>query len=465
MIMKTHPLRTFAEDTRASVALTFAVMLTTLLIAGGIAVDYSRSLNVHTSLQNDLDAALLAGATQSDKTEEIREVAQMYVADNWRNKFGITGNVEIIVDKPEESVVRGRITVQVPTTLMAIAGVSTVPVSVASEIQMAGQNLEVALVLDVTDSMAGPKIEALKQSATELVERAYENESSRDHVRIALVPFADYVNVGEINRNANWIDVPLDTETTSESCIDNYREVTGTTNCRMETYSYDRDGVTVTGEQQICDYEYGPPTTRCFTTTYYNRWYGCAASRDYPLDVKDEQWEVRVPGAMNVACGTPGMELTNDDAALKQRISEITTFGNTYIPAGLFWGWTVLSQHEPFSTAKGYNELVDGKPIEKIMVLMTDGANTRSPNYVAKNHSGNDVAMANSRTAELCTNVKSQQIKVYTVAFDVIDENLKDMLRDCASSPQNFYDAEDATELQAAFANIGANLSPLRIAR
>jgi Mg-chelatase subunit ChlD len=195
------------------------------------------------------------------------------------------------------------------------------------------------------------------------------------------------------------------------------------------------------------------------------RWYGCAASRDYPLDVTDGQWDTRVPGAMNVSCGAPGMELTNDDAALRQRIDDITTFGNTYIPAGLFWGWTVLSPQEPFATAKGYGEKVDGATVEKVMVLMTDGANTRSPNYITKNHAGSDVALANARTAELCTNIKAAGIKIYTVAFDVDEEDVKDMLRACASSDRQFYDAEDATELETAFANIGANLSPLRIAR
>lgn len=458
-------LQLFGKHNSGSVMVTFAIMAASLIMAAGMAIDYSRSLNVRTSLQNDLDSAMLAGALKSDDTSEIADVAQRYVADNWRNKFGVTGPVAITIDKPEESLVRGRITVEVPTTLMGLAGIPTVPITVETEIQMAGENIEVALVLDVTDSMIGPKIEALKSSATQLVEKAYENEQSRDHVRIALVPFADYVNVGEINRNASWIDVPADSETTSETCDPNYREVIGTRNCRMQTFTYDRDGISTSYEAQVCDYDYGPPENRCFTTTYQNRWYGCAASREYPLDTMDEQWEQRVPGAMNVGCGAPGMELTNDDAALKQRIDEITTFGNTYIPAGLFWGLTVLSPQEPFTTAKNFGEIVENVPVEKIMVLMTDGANTRSPDYVNNTHYGTDIDLANARTAELCTNIKAKGIKLYTVAFDVTDNALKDMLRNCASSAGQFYDAEDAAQLETAFTNIGASLSPLRIAR
>ena len=458
-------LHVFANARGGSIAVTFAMMLTTLLIATGLSIDYNRSITVQSNLQNDLDAAMLAAAQKSEDNNEIKAFAQRFFGDNWYDKYGLSGTVAVNVTKPEDNLLLGSISAKLPTTFMALTGKSEVDIKVESEIQMAAGNIEVALVLDVTDSMIGPKIEALKDSAIGLIDKAYENERSRDHVRVAIVPFADYVNVGDINRNAAWMDVPLDSETTTETCIDNYQEVVGTSNCRMETYTYDRDGVPVTYQAEVCDYQYGPPTNRCFNTTNTVRWYGCAASRDYPLDVTDDQWGIPVPGAMNVGCGAPLMELTNDDAALRQRIEDITTFGNTYIPAGLFWGWTALSPQEPFATAKGYGEKVDGAAVEKVMVLMTDGANTRSPNYVSKNHSGWDVALANDRTAELCTNIKASGIKIYTVAFDVDDIAVKDMLRACASSDSQFYDAEDATELETAFANIGANLSPLRIAR
>ncbi len=74
------------------------------------------------------------------------------------------------------------------------------------------------------------------------------------------------------------------------------------------------------------------------------------------------------------------------------------------------------------------------------MVLMTDGANTRSPDYGARTHSGGDVALANIRTAELCSNIKGKDIKIFTVAFDVSDATIKDILRSCATSPSHFFE-------------------------
>jgi Flp pilus assembly protein TadG len=453
------------DDETGSIAAMFALCALALTLTSGLAIDYSRSANVHTSLQNDLDAALLAAAATAEDLPDIKNVAQKYIGDNWKNRYGVAENVSLAIKKPTARTLQGSTTVRVPTTLMALAGFKHLEVNVSSEIELTSKDIEIALVLDVTDSMMGTKIEALKTSAASLIDKAYEQPKSTEHIRVAIVPFADYVNVGEVHRNESWIDVPLDTETTSETCVNDYREVTGTTNCRMQPYSYDRDGVTISGESQVCDYEYGPPQSRCFSNTHSVRWYGCVASREYPLDAHDENWEVPVPAAMNVGCGAPGMTLTNDIDALKQRIGEITTFGNTYIPSGLFWGWTVLSPGEPFGDARGYGEKIDGAPIEKVMVLMTDGANTRSPDYVAKNHSSGDVDLANERTAELCSNIKKKGIKIYTVAFDVGDAAIKEILRTCATSSSHFFDADDAAELETAFTDIGASLSPLRIAR
>ncbi len=458
-------LKRFTRDCRGAVAIIFGICLLAISLTVGLAIDFARGSSLQVSLQNDLDAAVLSAAAKAQSESQLQQEAQDYFDENWKSKHGVEGAVAVSVQKTNDTQIRGELTVQFPTSFMTLAGIKTVPVSVASSIELAGENVEMALVLDVTDSMAGAKIDALKTSATALIDQIYANDKAKDRVKISIVPFADYVNIGDTNRNASWMSVPLDSSETKTECFDNYQEVTGTSNCRMETFTGNRDGIPYTYEAQVCDYQYGPPQTKCFDNTYVTQWYGCAGSRDYPLDVRDEDFSTPVPGVMNVGCGAPGTSLTNDVDVLRDRINAISTFGNTYIPAGLFWGWTTLSSQEPFTEAAAYGAKVDGMPVQKAMVLMTDGANTRSPDYVNKTHFGADVLLANDRTAELCTNIKDAGIKMYTVAFDVMDNTIKDILRDCASSPSNFFDAHDAGELQAAFANIGAGLAPLRIAQ
>lgn len=100
-----------------------------------------------------------------------------------------------------------------------------------------------------------------------------------------------------------------------------------------------------------------------------------------------------------------------------------------YIPAGLMWGWRVLSPTGPFA---------DGAPVtganraRKVLVLMTDGENTRSLD--APYHWGSSKSDADTLLSTLCTKVKSASIEIYTVAFEVTDNQTRNMLRNCATA-------------------------------
>lgn len=127
------------------------------------------------------------------------------------------------------------------------------------------------------------------------------------------------------------------------------------------------------------------------------------------------------------------------------------------------WGWRVLSKIEPFGEAHDYGETVNGNPVRKIMVLMTDGANTLSatPPTVW----GTDVSETNARTQELCNNVKAKGIELYTVTFDVTDTSIKDLMRTCASDTAKFFDAANGGQLQIAFRDIARDMLALHLAK
>ena len=390
----------WAADRGGAVAVIFGICLLAISLTSALAIDFARGSSLQISLQNDLDAAVLGAATSGVTEAQMVEAAKTYFGQNWKEKYGITDDVDVAITKPTDTTVRGVARVKVPTTLMAIAGIEDLDITVTSEIELTGENIEVALVLDVTESMAGAKIDALKASAEGLIDKAFAKADARNHIKMSIVLFADYVNVGDANRNASWMSVPLDSSSTQEVCNDNYQDVIGTSNCRDETFSGDRDGVPYSYTAQVCDYQYGPPYRKCWDSTTSTAWYGCAASRPYPLDTQDQDYGTPFPGAVNVMCGDPLLPLPNDIDALKARIAAISTFGNTYIPAGLLWGWNTLSKSEPFTEAVEYGERINGVPVEKALVLMTDGANTRSPDYAANYHWGSDVALANARTAD-----------------------------------------------------------------
>lgn len=118
------------------------------------------------------------------------------------------------------------------------------------------------------------------------------------------------------------------------------------------------------------------------------------------------------------------------------------------------WGWRALSTGQPLAhTAKSKTE--------QVLVLMTDGENTRSKN--GEQHEGGSKADADNKTREICEAVKDEDIIIYTIAYEVTDSSTQSLLQNCASGRTNYFNATNAQELSIAFEEIAESLSELRI--
>lgn len=456
----------FRRQQSGSVAIIFSLSLLALAMASGLAIDYARSTSTYDALQQDLDATLLFVGRQKllagQNGFDAQDRANRYFKALKRQKHA-GGNVQINISEPTPGNLKAVAKAKVPTTISRLFGVRAFSLEAGAEVALGDQPVEVALVLDNTASMAGAKLQALQAAAKSLVQTAYEAERADQNVRIGIVPFGQYVNVGQANRNAPWMSVPLNSSLTgAEVCYDE-TPVTGTTNCRMVTQTYMVDGFPQTSTSEVCDYQYGPPVRQCYTPVTTNTWYGCAGSRAYPLETLDENYAVRIPGVMNASCPSEIAPLSNDKDALAGQIDGMTATGDTYIPSGLIWGWRMLSKAAPYEDARGYNELVNGQPVRKLLVLMTDGKNTLSPTYPA--HDGSDAALADTLTSEICRNMKGKGIEIYTIAFQVPDNAAKAVLQECASGASKFFDAGDGAELDRTFREIARDFNPLRLIR
>ena len=71
---------------------------------------------------------------------------------------------------------------------------------------------------------------------------------------------------------------------------------------------------------------------------------------------------------------------------------------------------------------------------------------------------------AGYQTQRLCDNMRAQNIVVYAVAFQA-PPTAEVLLRSCVTSNSHFYAAADATQLRAAFRDIAARLTALRVSR
>jgi hypothetical protein len=174
---------------------------------------------------------------------------------------------------------------------------------------------------------------------------------------------------------------------------------------------------------------------------------------------------------MNTTCAAEILELTDGDSKVSKMIKGLTVNGETYLPGGITWGWNMLTPESPLTTALPLADL-QSKGGKKVMVLMTDGANTLAPTTVNAGPHGSitsgkykNTTYTNDLTAQLCTNVKADNIEVYTVLFEVKDATIESLLRNCATDPSKSYVANNASELIAAFDSIAKQLAELRIVK
>lgn len=451
----------FARDTRGSLGIGMALGATAMIGAVSATLDYSRMTNTRAALSAAVDAAALAGAQAT--SADMQATARQVFDANFREQAVVTSFSAALVVNGETTAIRVEAVANVRMTLAQAIGYTSAPVRSFSEVTVGNDSdIQMALVLDVTDSMKGQKLDTLKIAATDMVNTLFDKLKKSNQIKMAVVPFGEYVNVGKSNRNRPWIDVPNDSSTSKNVCWPT-RDITRTYNCRMQYHEWTdwNDGVSTprSGTWQVCDHDYGPYYDKCQIETTTLKWDGCVGSRPFPLNLTDLGYLlIRAPGVMNVNCPPELTELTPSRPKVLKAIADLTTSGNTYIPAGLTWGWAALSDAQPFS------EPNNGKTkTQDFLILMTDGANTMSPTY--PKHDDWNSSLSDTLTAQLCTNIKASGITVFTISFDANSAILRNQLKICASSPDKFFEATNLIQLNQAFNGISSQVTALRITK
>ena len=69
----------------------------------------------------------------------------------------------------------------------------------------------------------------------------------------------------------------------------------------------------------------------------------------------------------------------------------------------------------------------------------------------------------NDRTSALCSSLKSQGVTLFTITTGTHAPDLQRLYRDCASSPEHYFNESTATGLLTAFRSIERELANLRI--
>lgn len=516
------------RDERGAAAVFFAVGLLLLAPATMGLVDIYMITTQRGQLQEALDTATLyAARADTASADEIQAIGEGVLRANLKLPDGqeIT-KAEFKLDA-EGVKVTGDAAIEPPEVGPRLW--DQADIQAHSEVLRNSNNIEVALVLDTTGSMAN-YMGSLRSAAKELVELVVKpiEEQEKFYTKVALVPYAAGVNVGgyaDAVRGQLVGATPIKSISKSGSkviieSIDHGLQsgervlFSGITGSKISDKSMNtdyaitwvsKDKFSLNGiEASKLSGAYGKEGfAQCLRE-------GCAKFR-FQDATRDQNWRIFSAGACvservgaqayadasplgspvgrvydggsgNPCASKPIIPLSTDKDLLKARIDALDDAGSTAGQIGVAWGWYMISPewgpiwNDAASAPAPYSKA----HTLKVVVLMTDGA-FNSPyckGVIAKNAgsgsgSASDHINCNASNGDpfdqaeaLCTAMKSKKVIVYTVAFNVSsDRNITDLMKNCATSPDFAYRPDTGAELKVAFKAIAQDINALRISK
>lgn len=452
----------WSRDRRGNFAILTGVTISMLAMGVGFGVNTAQMMNTRSALLSALDAAVTSTArdltTGLIEEEDAEEMVTAFLLANVGDGFATGDRVQLEdleIDRTANTVSAGAVAV-IDLAFPLFSTGQTQEVRVESAAVYSDRKIEVAMMLDVTGSMAGWKIEDLKNAATSAVETLLDgNRRGSERVRVALVPYAEAVNVGEM------ADIAVFREQQGKSELPPY-EGASRAYVRANTSSHTDD---CASERKLPDLspdfsDDGPDERR---RDLQGRWYKAKVNRDDRVE--------SCPAAEVVP-------LTSDEDELIDVIENFSAQGVTAGNIGIQWTRYMLSPkwRETIRDARlGKGPAAhDPDEVAKFAILMTDGQfNTAFAGSEREKPQQQEGRLSRRSAEALCSAMKEDGIEVFTIGFDLNNRSMsaqerrdaKAVLRNCASEDtgaiQHYFEASTGTELDAAFQEIIRNTESL----
>ncbi len=453
----------FKRDREGSILPIAGLSFVVLMVIAGAGVDIGRAVTLKSEVSNALDAALLNVARQLSTSTFDESTIQEKLSDAFEANMeslhladSEIGDVSFTNDT-DEGVLSASVTATMKTYFIRLGGIGpkTFDVAVSGNATYSRYDVELALVLDVTNSM-GSELSSLKTAAKALVNTLVPSSGSLSDeikVRISIIPYSEGVNLGSY-----------------ASTVTNNRSSSG--NCVTER----------TGDQQFTDepYNYGGEDSSYF--------YGAAELMNYDgylMNRGDYCPEVSL------------LPLTDSNSDLIAKIEELELNGGTAGQTGISWGWYTLSPNwsslwptDSAPSAYGTSHLL------KFAVIMTDGDfndyfdlgsytkcttysyDSRGRRYCSEYTTYTDqwieyytASSSYSGTSAVrgrtyCDAMKDDGIRLFGVYFETTGSSFgAKQMEYCASSSQNYYEATNEDELVSAFEQIAQRIQQIYLSK
>jgi len=498
----------FSKDRRAATAVMMAVSCLALTILFAAGVDLSRIYMVRGRLQTALDATALLAAREMTSDSRNADASSIF----WANfavahvatgvgVFGATtvGPTFTVVDDNTISV---QATVYVNLVFGQLLGQNSLTMAEHAQAVRSTTGLELAMVLDNTGSLGTSGMAAVRQGATNLVNTIYGDSDTIKNLWVSVVPFTSSVNMGTAESSSWWApSSPPSSAWLNKSwrgCV-----------MARHTNSHDSDDAPPSPSDsttQFVKFLY-PSTYHVYYTTTTTTSHGhqtttttyLKGDNDWtPTNITEDQEASYFNSSVgpNLGCDfEPVLPLTASKATILDTISDmpLTPRGGTFINLGLQAGWFTISPRWRGMWANSPSQLpldYNTANMRKAIVLMTDGNNawnSVSSGYPDQSGDTDDTAygrvsdhvlgssvtesnatsMINSLMLQMCTNIKAQGIVIYTIIYNhsSVSSSTQSLFQRCASSAANYYVAPSESQLEAAFSDIGGQLSAVRVSQ
>ena len=428
-------LERFGEDRQGSFAVITGAIAAVLMLSAGYAVNTAQLYNVKSSLGNALDAAVTSTArdltTGKIETKDARGMVEIFLKANGDldpvlgDKFVLD---TLVVDQVANTV-EATAYVDVDLYFPLFGGSDFRRVRNVSASVYSDKTIEVAMMLDVTGSMGGQKINDLKEAAKNAVDAFLLGQDlAKPRVRVSIVPYANAVNTGSL---ANVVYAEKKFTTSEPPKLDDPKAASASSaddNCATERK----------GAQQYTD---ASP-------------YDAMVNRDYRLDF----------------CPQAALKpLSSDIKALKKTIKDFQAEGHTGGHMGIQWSWYMLSPNWQDVLPKAAQpQDHDVEKVAKYAILMTDGEfNTAFAGVPKGGNTKNQPSLSRTHAETLCAAMRDDEIEIFTVGFML--NSGKTVLKNCASedtsSIKHYYDTSTGEELNDAFLEIARNIERLALTK
>jgi Flp pilus assembly protein TadG len=469
------------KSTEGAVLPLFAVTLFPILFLGGMVMDMGRQAYVNTQLAYACDAAAIAGARYN--VDDVQTNALKIFYANYppnKNNVSVTPLVTLSSD---QTIVKVTASAQLSVLFSGLLGRSSLPVKGETQVRRQLASNQVAMVLDVTGSMAyNGKIDGLRVAATQLVNVIFENNTTLATTAISIIPFVATVNIG--TQYKSWLSNPaklsdFPTDDPWEGCV----------------------GVIDTGTTMDTD---APPSSSRKWPVYFAESTALMSGGKPTSANKDNDWYKNSQGKLQVltkifginvgpnrSCGPSILPLTNQKSVLLDKIKNFTSAnlgygGGTFGNLGLVWGWNTISPKWAGLWQSTVQPTDYGAGNLKSLVIVTDGennwndeslspigdstaygfqnlANRASTNLLGTTSVSGARAKIDARVADLCTKIKAAGIQIFTVTFQVSNSNAKALYKTCATKPEWAFQAESSEDLYDQFSQIGNEIKKITI--